>query len=112
MIRRAFLERFPEVERIRLQEAAQAVMYMDNCKEPQDLPRLILLDLYLPHRIQGWNLLSTLKAHHLYREVPVVVLSQSTDAGDISESYALRVNSYIVKPINYEKWLDCISSLR
>lgn len=112
LIRLALLERFPEVEPIWMQEPAQAIMYLDTCKDPQDLPRLILLDLYLPHRIQGWNMLSTLKSHHLYREVPVIVLSQSTDVGDISESYALRVNSYIVKPGNYEKWLDCISSFR
>ena len=112
MIHRALLERFPEVDPIWMQEPVQAIMYLDACKDPKDLPRLILLDLYLPHRTQGWNLLTTLKSHHLYREVPVVVLSQSTDAGDISESYNLRVNSYIVKPGNYEKWLDCISLFR
>ena len=112
MIRWALLEGFPEVEAIWMQEPAQAMMYMDACQDPRDLPKLILLDLYLPTRQQGWNVLSTLKSHHLYREVPVVMLSQSNDAGDIHESYALRVNSYIVKPGNYEKWLDCISSFR
>ena len=92
---------------------AQVVMYLEACAEnPLTLPKLILLDLYLPHRHQGWSLLKMLKTHRLYREIPVIILSQSGDKEDIMESYSLRSNSYIVKPREYEKWLDCITSLR
>ncbi|GAB4015786.1 response regulator [Spirosoma migulaei] len=109
----ALLQRFPEVEAIWMQEPAQAIMYLEACKaDVRELPKLILLDLYLPQRQMGWQLLAMIKAHYLFREIPVVILSQSSDPEDISESYSLRSNSYIVKPMGYEKWLDCIASFR
>ncbi|QDK79000.1 response regulator [Spirosoma sp. KCTC 42546] len=109
----ALLQRFPEVEAIWMQEPAQAIMYLEACKaDVRELPKLILLDLYLPQRQMGWQLLEMIKAHYLFREIPVVILSQSSDPEDISESYSLRSNSYIVKPMGYEKWLDCIASFR
>lgn len=113
IIQWALLQRFPEVEAIWMQEPAQAVMYLEACTtDVRELPKLILLDLYLPQRQVGWQLLEAIKAHYIFREIPVVILSQSSDPDDISESYALRSNSYIVKPMGYEKWLDCITSFR
>ncbi|WP_420150166.1 response regulator [Spirosoma sp.] len=113
LIRWALQQRFPEVDAIWMPEATQAVMYLETCVQTGcELPKLVLLDLYLPDRQQGCNLLQILKAHHIYREIPVVVLSYSNDKDDISESYALRSNSYIVKPSGYDKWLECITSFR
>ena len=113
LIRWALQQRFPEVEAVWMANATQTMMYLEACTQTKgELPRLVLLDLYLPQRQHGWNLLEILKTHHLYREIPVVILSQSSDPEDISESYALRSNSYIVKPISYEKWLDCFASFR
>lgn len=113
LIRWALQQRFSEVEAIWVSDATQAVTYLETCLQNfQELPRLVLLDLYLPNRQHGWSLLEILKTHHIYREIPVIMLSQSSDAEDISESYALRGNSYIVKPSGYEKWLECISSFR
>lgn len=109
----ALLQRFPEVEAVWMQEPAQAIMYLDTCAQNvHELPKLILLDLYLPQRHQGWSLLESIKGHPTYRDIPVIILSQSSDADDISEAYALRSNSYIVKPTGYEKWLNCIASFR
>lgn len=113
LIQWALRQRFPEVEAVWMIEAAGVMPYLEDCTaKRRELPRLILLDLYLPHRQNGWNLLQILKTHHLYQEMPVIVLSQSSDADDISESYALRGNSYIVKPIGYDNWLECIASFR
>lgn len=113
LIRWAMQQRFPEVDPIWMSGANKVTKYLEVCEQSGcDLPKLILLDLYLPQRQQGWHLLQIIKTHHLYREIPVVVLSQSSDKEDISESYALRSNSYIVKPSEYDKWLDCISSFR
>lgn len=113
LIRWALQQRFPEVEAVWMSDTTQTVIYLETCiQNCQELPRLVLLDLYLPDRQQGWNLLEILKTHYIYREMPVIMLSQSADAEDISESYALRGNSYIVKPSGYEKWLECISSFR
>ena len=113
MIRWALLQRFPEAEAVWSQDAAQAMQYLEDCANSVlSLPKIILMDLYLPTRTQGWSLLQTIKTHHLFREIPVVMLSQSDDPIDISESYNLRINSYILKPIGYDKWLDCIASFR
>ncbi|GAB3770179.1 hypothetical protein GCM10028818_07550 [Spirosoma horti] len=94
-------------------DAAQAIHYLENCSlEQKKLPSLILLDLYLPYRAMGWNLLQIFKTHHLYREIPVVMLSCSSDPTDIRDSYHYRSNSYIVKPNTYKEWLDCFDGFR
>ena len=109
-----FPKRFPEVEATWVQDVTQTITHLEEAYAigTRELPKLILLDLYLPDRQYGYSLLQTIKAHHLFREIPIVMLSQSTDPDDISESYNLRTNSYIVKPSGYEKWLDCIASFR
>jgi CheY-like chemotaxis protein len=113
LIRWALEQRFPEVEAIWVSDATQAVSYLEAClQQSSELPKLVFLDLYLPQRQHGWNLLQIIKTHHIYREIPVVVLSQSADSEDISESYALRSNSYIIKPTGYDKWLECMASFR
>ena len=112
IIRWALLNQFPEVEPIWVKEAADALSYLESCEKIQSLPKLILLDLYLPNRQQGWSLLETIKTHYMYREIPVITLSQSSDKEDVAESYSRRTNSYIVKPGHYQLWLDCIASFR
>ncbi|SFC88740.1 response regulator [Spirosoma endophyticum] len=113
IIRWALQQRFPEVDAIWMSDAHQTMHYLDACtQDMRELPRLILLDLYLPQREIGWSLLQFIKTHHLYRELPVIVLSQSADIEDIKESYFYRGNSYIVKPSGYEKWLECFTYFR
>lgn len=113
IIRWALSQRFPEVEAVWMPDETQAIHYLENCLlEQKTLPRLILLDLYLPYRATGWNLLQIFKTHHLYREIPVVMLSYSSDPADIRDSYLYRSNSYIVKPNTYEEWLDCFDGFR
>ncbi|GAB3765824.1 response regulator [Spirosoma pomorum] len=113
IIQWALKERFPEVEPVWFSNASQVLMYLECCLEnTTQLPKLILLDLYLPNRENGWRLLEAIKLHHVYREIPAIMLSRSGDPEDIRESYMLRINSYIVKPDNYEKWLDCFTAFR
>jgi CheY-like chemotaxis protein len=113
IIQWALKERFPEVEPIWFSNASQVLMYLECCLENSaQLPKLILLDLYLPNRENGWRLLEVVKMHHIYREIPTIMLSRSCDKEDIRESYMLRINSYIVKPDGYEKWLDCFTAFR
>jgi CheY-like chemotaxis protein len=113
IIRWALLRCFPEIEPIWMADSTEAIQYLETClQNEKKLPKLILLDLYLPNRAAGWNLLQIIKTHHLYREMPVVILSSSSDPEDIKESYMFRSNSYIVKPNSYEKWLECFSLLR
>lgn len=73
-------------------------------------PRLILLDLKLP-KVDGIEVLRTVKAEPLTRAIPIVMLTSSQEERDIVESYKLGVNSYIVKPVDFDKFLDMVSQV-
>ncbi len=68
-------------------------------------PVVILLDLNLP-KISGLEVLRTLKSHPVYRRIPVVVLTTSKDDADVDTAYILGANSYIVKPVDFEKFME------
>jgi hypothetical protein len=75
-----------------------------------DVPKVILLDLKLP-RIDGLEVLQRLKADARTRSIPVVVLTSSKEQRDVVESYHLGVNSYIVKPVNFEGFTEAVRTL-
>ncbi|HEX4634288.1 MAG TPA: response regulator [Gemmatimonadales bacterium] len=72
--------------------------------------RVVLLDLKLP-RVDGIEVLSQMRADPRTKLVPVVVLTSSREYPDISRCYALGVNSYIVKPVEFEEFIKVVSSL-
>ena len=74
------------------------------------LPRLILLDLNLP-RMNGLEVLQRVKSDPRTRHVPVVVLTSSQEERDLIDSYRLGVNSYIVKPVDFENFSAAIGEL-
>lgn len=76
---------------------------------PQN-PRLILLDLKLP-KVDGLEVLKKIKDNETTRTIPVVVLTSSREERDIIESYNLGVNSYIVKPIDFEQFTEAIRNV-
>jgi two-component system response regulator len=73
-------------------------------------PKIILLDLKLP-KVDGIEVLRTLKSDARTRTVPVVMLTSSQEERDIIESYQLGVNSYIVKPVDFDKFLDMVAQV-
>lgn len=73
-------------------------------------PKLVLLDLKLP-KVDGLEVLRTLKADPELRPIPVVVLTTSREESDLMTSYDLGVNSYIVKPVDFPKFVDAIQQL-
>lgn len=74
------------------------------------VPGLILLDLRLPN-VDGLEVLRELKSHPVYRNIPVVVLTTSGQDGDIKRSYELGAASYIVKPLEFEKFQEVIERI-
>jgi len=75
-----------------------------------DVPNVILLDLKLP-KIDGLDVLKRLKGDPRTKMIPVVVLTSSKEQRDVVESYELGVNSYIVKPVNFERFSEAVRNL-
>jgi two-component system response regulator len=79
-------------------------------RKTEDHPKVILLDLKLP-KMDGLEVLKRIKADPRTRAIPVVVLTSSKEQNDIVESYHLGVNSYIVKPVNFERFAEAVQNL-
>lgn len=79
-------------------------------KNIDDKPKVILLDLKLP-KVDGLEVLEKIKSDERTRVIPVVVLTSSKEERDIVESYKFGVNSYIVKPVDFDKFIQSVSEL-
>lgn len=79
-------------------------------REGQSNPKLILLDLNLP-KISGLDVLREIKADDRTKSIPVVILSSSKQDSDVITSYMLGVNSYVVKPVDFDVFSRAISDL-
>ena len=99
-----------------LKDGAEAVDYILNnvdCIAGQTgkcCPRVILLDLKLP-KIDGLEVLRRIRSNERTKSVPVVVLTSSNEEKDRIESYKLGVNSYIVKPVNFDDFARSVAEI-
>jgi CheY-like chemotaxis protein len=74
------------------------------------LPKLVLLDLKMP-KVDGMEVLRKLKADPATQAVPVVVMTSSNEETDVIASYHLGVNSYIVKPVQFEAFVETVAKI-
>jgi CheY-like chemotaxis protein len=106
---RLALEHYPFGQRLDVVgDGEQALIYLlgqnDN-PPPRPLPRMVLLDLKLP-KISGLQVLETLRQHPRTQQLAVVVLTSSAEGEDIRACYALGVNSYVVKPLDFQQFQE------
>jgi len=94
-----------------VEDGARALQVLDELKQNgKNQPRLILLDLSMP-KINGSEVLEVLKNDEVTRGIPVVVLTSSMEEKDLKRCYALGVNSYIVKPVDYAEFSKTIKNV-
>lgn len=79
-------------------------------RDVNNKPKVILLDLKLP-KVDGLEVLRRIKSDERTQVIPVVVLTSSREERDIVESYKLGVNSYITKPVDFDKFVQTVSEL-
>ncbi len=73
-------------------------------------PDLILLDLNLP-RVDGRQVLASVKADPVLRQIPVVVLTTSESEEDVLRSYELHANAYVTKPVDFERFIEVVRKI-
>ena len=92
-----------------LKDGEQALDYLFRRGSYADrddiLPRLVLLDLKMP-RVDGIEVLKTIKGDERTRRIPVVIMTSSQEEKDVAQSYELGVNSYVVKPVDFGAFAD------
>ncbi len=81
-----------------------------NLREVQHTPKVILLDIQMP-KVNGIEVLEKIKSDPRTRTIPVVILTSSKENPDIQKCYTLGANSYIVKPVNFERFAEAIKNL-
>lgn len=79
-------------------------------RDVKEKPKVILLDLKLP-KVGGLEILKELKTNAHTKKIPVVVLTSSREEKDMIESYNYGVNSYVVKPINFDSFSEAVAAL-
>ena len=91
-------------------DGEEALAYVARWDAGEPIPAVILLDINMP-KVNGLEVLEQLKRHPVYRRIPVVVLTSSREDRDIAECYQLGANSYIVKPVEFEKFVEAVAGL-
>jgi CheY-like chemotaxis protein len=86
-------------------DGEEALSYIDKWEKGEARPVAILLDLKLP-KVNGLEVLEAIKNHPVFKAIPVIILTTSSESSDVKNAYRLGVNSYIVKPVDFDKFID------
>lgn len=91
-------------------DGEEALAWLPRWEAGEPWPAVILLDLKLP-KVDGLEVLRRIKQHPTLCVIPVVVLTTSEESADVQGAYQLGVNSYIVKPVEFEKFMEVSEKL-
>ena len=101
-------------EVIIVRDGAEALDYLNregaHADRAEGNPAVILLDLKLP-KVNGLEVLKAVRATEALKSIPVVMLTSSQTESDVVQSYALGVNAYVVKPVDFSEFLRAIADL-
>jgi CheY-like chemotaxis protein len=86
-------------------DGEEALEFIQRWEQGESVPVVILLDLKLP-KVDGLEVLKTIKSHPDFKAIPIVVLTSSGETSDVETAYKLGANSYIVKPVDFEKFIE------
>jgi CheY-like chemotaxis protein len=86
-------------------DGEEALKYLEKWDSGEKPARMVLLDLKIP-RVDGLEVLERIRRHPHYGNIPVIILSSSSDQRDLCQAYDLGANSYIVKPVDYKQFLE------
>lgn len=86
-------------------DGEEALAWLPRWEAGETKPVVVLLDLKMP-KVDGLEVLQQIKTHPEFKSIPIVVLTSSAEDSDVQEAYRLGANSYIVKPVNFEKFMD------
>jgi CheY-like chemotaxis protein len=93
-----------------IEDGEAALEYLEKSKTEHNFPHLILLDLRLP-KVDGLEVLREIKTNPDLMEIPVVILTTSDAETDIAKAYHLHANSYLVKPVDFDKFTELMDLL-
>jgi CheY-like chemotaxis protein len=91
-------------------DGVEALDYLKRWEEGERPPILILLDLKLP-KVDGLEVLRVIRSHPKFKYIPIIVLTTSQTDQDIQTAYMLGANSYIVKPIDFDKFIEVVAQI-
>jgi len=86
-------------------DGEEALAFIPKWEKGEPLPVVILLDLKLP-KVNGLEVLQIIKNHPAFKTIPVVILTTSEESADVKSAYQLGANSYIVKPVDFDKFIE------
>ena len=112
-VRRALAEQCPEAELRVFRSGTEAIAYLVGEGGPHGNGRrahVVLLDLKLPG-LDGHAILGTLREQSTLGDLPVVIFTSSREPSDLARAYALGANSYVVKPLVYERYVEVVGLL-
>ncbi|MDB5103808.1 MAG: response regulator receiver protein [Fibrobacteres bacterium] len=92
-------------------DGEEALEWIGKWDGGAEMPMVILLDLNLP-KVHGLEVLRIFKSHPVYKTIPVVVLTTSTENEDLRSAYLIGVNSYIIKPLKFESFVSVTEQIQ